>query len=57
MEKGIVLLKFCIFSFGKEIVHINFFGTKRCLASEYVKRNVHVKNAIFILSAFMREER
>ena len=22
------------FSFGKDIVHINFFGTKRCLASE-----------------------
>ena len=36
MEQGIVLLKlFCIFfSFGKDIAQINFFSTKRCLASE-----------------------
>ena len=45
------------FNFGKDIVHINFFPHE-ALSSvwRYIKRNVHVKNAILILSAFMSEE-
>ena len=54
----IEIILFCFFSFGKDIVHINFFQRK-ALSSvwRYIKRNVQVKNAIFILIAFLREER